>query len=460
MKTSPFQPLKPTIFMPGMNIVGNNPFAPKPVLKTDVVSTSSNMMYSSPGAASSPTKFVLRPSALSTHLHNLTEKEEVKPVVSSISSILKPAKLPDPTKGFGHKVEHTDTSKRSEKENQADSSVKERPREASSDISSSRPEDYSVVALKERVPDSSSPNDSNVNTSNGAPIFGQNLTEKVTGVYTSSNGAVSSTGFVFGENLAERVIHDANALAASNSPSKAEESSQSPDSTELTISEKAQTLEESAREYQAMHDRKRKLKEVEILTGEEDESNVLQANAKLFVFDSLQQTWIERGRGLIRLNDMKTYDSISFQSRIVMRTHGSLRVILNTKIWPGMMVERASQKSIRLTGTDGEEGVKVFLLVTNLKDNETILRALDWRIQQLRVDEEKSKHEHTSKGDKRKAEPESPIEEFEPKKIQKTDDDISVSLRREESDSSVLDPETEASSESHASSFTLRTDSD
>lgn len=51
----------------------------------------------------------------------------------------------------------------------------------------------------------------------------------------------------------------------------------------------------------------------------------------------------------------------------VMRTHGSLRVILNTKIWPGMMVERASQKSIRLTGTDGEEGVKVFLLVVNAK---------------------------------------------------------------------------------------------
>ena len=46
-----------------------------------------------------------------------------------------------------------------------------------------------------------------------------------------------------------------------------------------------------------------------------------------------------------------------------MRTQGSLRLILNTKVWPGMTVMRASQKSIRLTATDGDEGVKVFLLV-------------------------------------------------------------------------------------------------
>ena len=47
----------------------------------------------------------------------------------------------------------------------------------------------------------------------------------------------------------------------------------------------------------------------------------------------------------------------------VMRTQGSLRLILNTKVWPGMTVMRASQKSIRLTATDGDEGIKVFLLV-------------------------------------------------------------------------------------------------
>ena len=50
---------------------------------------------------------------------------------------------------------------------------------------------------------------------------------------------------------------------------------------------------------------------------------------------------------------------------LVMRTQGSLRLILNTKIWPGMTVERASQKSVRVTGTDGDH-VKVFLIIVSL----------------------------------------------------------------------------------------------
>ena len=39
------------------------------------------------------------------------------------------------------------------------------------------------------------------------------------------------------------------------------------------------TLEESAREYQAKHENKTALKEVERITGEEEESNVLQVSA-------------------------------------------------------------------------------------------------------------------------------------------------------------------------------------
>ena len=44
------------------------------------------------------------------------------------------------------------------------------------------------------------------------------------------------------------------------------------------LAETAKSLEESAREYQATHVKKTELQEVEIVTGEEDESNVLQVN--------------------------------------------------------------------------------------------------------------------------------------------------------------------------------------
>ena len=42
--------------------------------------------------------------------------------------------------------------------------------------------------------------------------------------------------------------------------------------------EGGKSLEESAREYQAIHSKKPELQEVEVLTGEENESNVLQVN--------------------------------------------------------------------------------------------------------------------------------------------------------------------------------------
>lgn len=57
-----------------------------------------------------------------------------------------------------------------------------------------------------------------------------------------------------------------------------------------------------------------------------------------------------------------------------------------------------------------------FVLQTNPKDSENLLRALDWRVQQLRVQEDKLKDSGVKIAEKRKAEPESPTEEFTVKK--------------------------------------------
>ena len=50
---------------------------------------------------------------------------------------------------------------------------------------------------------------------------------------------------------------------------------------------------------------------------------------------------------------------------LVMRTQGCLRVVLNSKIWSGMLVEKPNQKSVRFTAIDADEGVKVFLVVVS-----------------------------------------------------------------------------------------------
>lgn len=457
-KVNLFQGVRPAKFVPGVNVLGGNPFAARPPLKADVVSTDSPSQSVGP---SNQAKFVLRPSALSSQPHNRAE-DNLGLSSSAISSILKPAKLPDPFRSVSHEEQEV-----TEKENKEASPVKEKVKTLPDSGGGGNGDGPASVLKEEETKDSqekedrkqpdssSSPRSSSSNHNNHDDkdnILGQNLTEKVTGVHTSPKGLVSSSGFVFGENLADRVVQ------RSISEENVEDGNASPDSTEQTNAEAGKTLEESAREYQATHGKKTELQEVEIVTGEEDESNVLQVNGKLFVFDGDHQNWLERGRGIFRLNDMRCTSSASFQSRLLMRTQGSLRLILNTKVWPGMTVMRASQKSVRLTATDGDDGVKVFLLITNPKDNENILRALDWRIQQLRVQDDHK--EVINVAEKRKAEPESPTEDFTPKKAKKSPDEGFASFKREESDSSVIDPETEASSESHASSFTLRTDSD
>ena len=58
-----------------------------------------------------------------------------------------------------------------------------------------------------------------------------------------------------------------------------------------------------------------------------------------------------------------------------MRTQGSLRVVLNTKIWAAMTVERASQKSIRITAVDSDDGsVRVYLIMVSYIHNLVNLR--------------------------------------------------------------------------------------
>jgi Ran-binding protein 3 len=125
---------------------------------------------------------------------------------------------------------------------------------------------------------------------------------------------------------------------------------------------------------------------VDLKTGEENDKNVLQVHCNLHVFDSKTQSWSERGRGLLRLNDMEhPNDDGTFQSRLVMRTDGSLRLVLNTLLWPQMICEKASQRSLRITALDAsDQGIRVFLITCAAKDVQPLHNAIDGRISALK----------------------------------------------------------------------------
>uniref|UniRef100_A0A8C3FJ74 Ran-binding protein 3 n=1 Tax=Chrysemys picta bellii TaxID=8478 RepID=A0A8C3FJ74_CHRPI len=208
---------------------------------------------------------------------------------------------------------------------------------------------------------------------------------------STNNADASSNKFVFGQNMSERVLSPpkSNEAGTESSKENAATESGSESSSQEATPEKAnnisESLAESAAAYTKATAKKCLLEKVEVITGEEAESNVLQIQCKLFVFDKNSQSWVERGRGLLRLNDMASTDDGTLQSRLVMRTQGSLRLILNTKLWAQMQIDKASEKSIRITAMDTEDqGVKVFLISASSKDTGQLYAALHHRILALR----------------------------------------------------------------------------
>ncbi|CDQ75869.1 unnamed protein product [Oncorhynchus mykiss] len=192
--------------------------------------------------------------------------------------------------------------------------------------------------------------------------------------------------FVFGENMSERV------LRPQKSPSS-EDSDCSSDS-ESSTSESSykgavwSSLRESAAAYTASCGRQHvlRLRRVQLFTGEEKESNVVQLTCRLFVLEKGTPSWTERGRGVLRLNDLASGTKRGLQSRIVMRHQGSLKVILNTKLWPHTHLRRPARRNLQVTATDVEtQAVRVFLIQASARDVARLYVAIHHRLVGLRA---------------------------------------------------------------------------
>mmetsp|Transcript_9900 Transcript_9900/g.20130 ORF Transcript_9900/g.20130 Transcript_9900/m.20130 type:complete len:381 (-) Transcript_9900:489-1631(-) len=91
------------------------------------------------------------------------------------------------------------------------------------------------------------------------------------------------------------------------------------------------------------------LPQVEVKTGEESENERFRTKAKLYGLDG--GSWRERGVGQCKINVERKDPR---RARVVMRTDGSHRLILNFRIGPSVVVEPASEKSARFTVPDLE----------------------------------------------------------------------------------------------------------
>ncbi|XP_045427526.1 ran-binding protein 3-like [Pipistrellus kuhlii] len=202
-----------------------------------------------------------------------------------------------------------------------------------------------------------------------------------------------SSDFVFGENMVERVLGMQKLTQPQlENDSQAKEKPfkytlrfpiNSPNSRTDAI--KNISLIESAAALSSKSSPKCLLKKIDVITGEEAEYNVLKINCKLFVFNKTTPSWTERGRGALRLNDTAGSDHGAFQSRLIMRNQGSLRLILNSKLWTQMEIQRANHRNLRITATDLEDySIKVFLIQASAKDTESLFAAIHHRLVALR----------------------------------------------------------------------------
>ncbi|NXL93702.1 RNB3L protein, partial [Alectura lathami] len=202
----------------------------------------------------------------------------------------------------------------------------------------------------------------------------------------------SNSGFVFGENMIERVLVTCplgQTAVSAESPIQFRMSINRKDfifsfPTETAFLRNA-TVIESAPAYISKPVENILLDKVEVITGEEAEHNVLKVNCKLFIFNKLSLTWIERGRGSLRLNDTSSNKCGMLQSRLIMRNQGSLKLILNTRLWDQMVIKRANRKSLCFTATDQEDhSVQVFLIQASSKDAGCLYAAIHHRLVALR----------------------------------------------------------------------------
>ncbi|KAL0840580.1 hypothetical protein ABMA28_015789 [Loxostege sticticalis] len=230
------------------------------------------------------------------------------------------------------------------------------------------------------------------------PLGSSNVTPRTSNpVVAPTQPTSSSSGFVFGQNLSERVVINEN---LNNGEAPALDHSATNGASELLFTSAAASVKDNnqeessapggeagsseggslaaaAAEYERSHARPPPPTAHYNVTGEEGETNVLQISCRLFAWEA--GSWRERGRGVLRLNDPPA-NTPGGAARLVARVAGSLRVVLNTKLWPGMVVERAGTKSLRITAADVQQQVKLFLIMGAPGDINQLYRTLTARI--------------------------------------------------------------------------------
>uniref|UniRef100_A0A0R3RFT3 RanBD1 domain-containing protein n=1 Tax=Elaeophora elaphi TaxID=1147741 RepID=A0A0R3RFT3_9BILA len=162
-----------------------------------------------------------------------------------------------------------------------------------------------------------------------------NAPKSVTEVFEAIKQKISSSSFTNNHKTKEEL----EAVSASSSSITNEDNSDAP-------SEKDESI----------------LPKLDILTGEEGEINIYRAMCKLHTFDNSTKSWTERGMSCLRINERGEEPPYTY--RIVGRVMGNQRVVLNSQIFPDMIVEKLSMRRVKFSATAPDSEVPALFLAT------------------------------------------------------------------------------------------------
>uniref|UniRef100_A0A915IWP4 RanBD1 domain-containing protein n=1 Tax=Romanomermis culicivorax TaxID=13658 RepID=A0A915IWP4_ROMCU len=112
-------------------------------------------------------------------------------------------------------------------------------------------------------------------------------------------------------------------------------------------------------------------------------------NCKLHIFDHDKKTWEERGGAIFRLNECFNKPDESFDEsnyRIVIRLNGNLRLVVNSRLFSEMLLEKISPKRLKFSVIDFEKDNKVVicLITANQNDIDRIENLIDSKLSDLK----------------------------------------------------------------------------
>ncbi|KAF7843318.1 nuclear pore complex protein NUP50A-like [Senna tora] len=103
------------------------------------------------------------------------------------------------------------------------------------------------------------------------------------------------------------------------------------------------------------------MQEVVVETGEENERAVF--NADSILFEYVDGSWKERGKGELKINVTTTGIN---KARLLMRSRGNYRLILNARLYPDMKLTNMEKKGVTFacinSATEGKDGLSTIAL--------------------------------------------------------------------------------------------------